>query len=147
MKGVMQDDWGGTLPIGHVDLEIACADHVKGSLVGSSDWSRRDRAIICESLGEGGHVPRCSRVVELDLDFQLLGLMACAVSSLQEKVDFIIDFFDGSLGMFHHCPCLDVHVCGVRVVVGVVVLVVIPVVAAAVVVTISARLLLLLLLS
>jgi len=33
----MQDDWGGTLPIGHVDLEIACANRIKGSLVGSSD--------------------------------------------------------------------------------------------------------------
>src|SRR6266850_502426 len=135
----MQNDWGGTLPVGHIDLQITCADHVKSPLISSSDRLRWDRAIIRELLGEGGHVPRCSGVVELDLNFQLLGLMACAVSSLQEKVDFVIDFFNGSLGAFHCCPCLDVRVCGVHVVVGVVVLVVIPVVATAVVVAISAR--------
>ena len=135
----MQNDWGGTLPVGHVDLQIACADRVKGLLVGGSDRSRWDRAIIRELLGEGGHVPRCSGVVELDLDFRLLGLMAHAVSSLQGKVDFIIDFFDGSLGAFHHCPCLNVRICRVRVIVGVVVPVVIPVPTAAVVVAISPR--------
>ena len=78
----MQNDWGGTLPIGHVNLEIACADHVKGSLVGSSDWLRQDRTIVHESLDEGGDVPRCSRVVKFDLNFRLLSLVACAVSSL-----------------------------------------------------------------
>jgi|SRR6266850_692712 len=139
MKGVMQNDWGGTLPIGHIDLKIACADHVKGSLVGGSDQSRRDHAIVRESLGKGGHVPRCSRVVEFDLDFWLLGLVAHTVSSLQGKVDFVIDFFDSSLGAFHHCPCLDVCVCGVHIIIGVVVLVVIPVATAAVVVANSAR--------
>jgi len=135
----MQNDWGGTLPIGHIDLEIAYANRIKGLLVGGSDWLRQDCVIVHELLGEGGHVPRCSRVIELDLDFWLLGLMAHAISSLQGKVDFVIDFFDGSLGTFHHCPCLDVCICGVCVIVGVVVPVIIPVVAAAVVIAISAR--------
>src|SRR6267142_1955170 len=135
----MQNHWGGTLPIGHVDLKIACADRIKGLLVGGSDWLRRDRTIVCESLGEGGHVPRCSGIVELDLNFQLLGLMARAVSSLQGKVDFVIDFFDGSLGAFHRCPCLDVCICGVCVIIGVVVPIVIPVAATTIVVAILAR--------
>ena len=135
----MQNDWGGTLPVGHINLKIACANRVKGLLVGSSDQSRWDCVIVRESLGKGGHVPRCSRVIEFDLDFWLLGLVAHAVSSLQGKVDFVIDFFNGSLGAFHHCPCLDVHVCGVCVIVGVVVPVVIPVPTAAVVVAISPR--------
>ena len=139
MKGVMQNDQGGTLPIRHVNLEIACADHVKGSLISSSDWSRWDHAIVHKSLSEGGHVPRCSGVVEFDLNFWLLSLVACAVSSLWGKIDFIIDFFDGSLGMFHHCPCLDICICGVHIIIVVVVLVVILVMAAAVVVMISAR--------
>src|SRR6266850_5907324 len=135
----MQNDWGGTLPVGHIDLQITCADHVKSPLISSSDRLRQDRAIVRELLGEGGHVPRCSGIVELDLNFQLLGLMARAVSSLRGKVGFVIDFFDGSLGAFHRCPCLDVRVCRVCVIVGVVVPVVVPVAAAAVIIAVLAR--------
>jgi hypothetical protein len=64
-------------------------------------------------------------------------MMAHAVCSLQGKVGFVIDFFNGGLGAFHHCPCLDVRGCRIGIV-FVIVPVVIPVAATAVTVVIAA---------
>ena len=64
-------------------------------------------------------------------------MMACAVCSLWGKFGFIINFFNGGLGMVHCCPCLNVCVCGIGII-SIMVSVVVSGVAATVNVTILA---------
>ena len=63
--------------------------------------------------------------------------MAYTVCSLQGKVGHIIDLSNGSLGMFHCCPCLNICVSRTGII-FIAVLVIVPVVAATVVIMIAA---------
>jgi hypothetical protein len=115
MEGFTEDNGGGRISVGYVNLEVANTCSIEGVLVSSGNGAWGNGAVIFEVVSEGGHMFRSSRVVELDLNFgwahDRRGVRSVGNGDVSGG-DVFVDLFDGSPSaeVIGRCACAFVTV-------------------------------------
>ena len=115
VEGFTEDNGGGRISVGYVNLEVANTCSIEGALVSSGNGAWGNGAVIFEAVSEGGHVFRGSRVVKLDLDFRRAhdrrGVRSVGNGDVSGG-DVFVDLFDGSPSaeVVGRCACAFVTV-------------------------------------
>ena len=123
-------------------MEIPGAYGIECAFVSGCDRAWENGVVVGEMMEERGHMPRCSRIVELNLHLWWLRLWHGSISDLLIIwliSNIVVDLLDCSLdfNIFVYCnPCFNVCVGCVRIIVIAVVVAVAIVVAIAVVIAI-----------
>jgi hypothetical protein len=123
-------------------MKISCANGIKCASVSGCDRTWGDGAIVGETMEERGHMPRCSRIIELNLHFWWLKLWRGSISNLLIAwliSNVVVDLLNRSLNFVYCDPCFDVCIGCIRIIVIAVASVIVIVIAIVIVVVVPLR--------